>query len=194
MRFNINDYKGKYAMHCKTQEEARSFCDYMHQQGKQWCSGRSYDSDTCWDWYKENMTYSFNEGGYCDIDYYKRHKYTILEWSDFMNHTFTKADLKTGDVIRRRDGRVEIVNLELGVSIGKSCCTNLANIREDLTCVCDSEMYDIVAIRRPKIGYDCQFDAFERNRGTLVYERQEVEEMTLAQVCKALGKNIKIIP
>ena len=29
MKFNFDDYKGKYVMHCKTREEARSFCDYF---------------------------------------------------------------------------------------------------------------------------------------------------------------------
>jgi hypothetical protein len=32
MNFNIDDYKGKYVMHCKTKEEARSFCDYFHRE------------------------------------------------------------------------------------------------------------------------------------------------------------------
>ena len=27
MKFNIDDYKGEYAMHCKTEEEAKDFCN-----------------------------------------------------------------------------------------------------------------------------------------------------------------------
>jgi hypothetical protein len=53
--------------------------------------------------------------------------------------------------------------------------------------------FDIVAVRRPKYKRDCQFSAFDDDMGTLIYERQEVEEMTLEQVCKLLGKEIKII-
>jgi hypothetical protein len=29
MMFNIDDYKGKYVMHCKTEEEAEVFCRYL---------------------------------------------------------------------------------------------------------------------------------------------------------------------
>jgi hypothetical protein len=50
-----------------------------------------------------------------------------------------------------------------------------------------------MAVRRPCTKGDCCFNAFEHNYGTLVYERKEVEEMTLEEVCKALGKEIKIV-
>ena len=63
---------------------------------------------------------------------------------------------------------------------------------DDLTHVRDEE-YDIVAVRRPRYKGDCMFKAFEFELGELVYERKEVEEMTLAEVCKLLGKEIKII-
>ena len=29
MKFNIDDYKGKYVMHCKTKEEVESFRKYL---------------------------------------------------------------------------------------------------------------------------------------------------------------------
>ena len=111
-----------------------------------------------------------------------------------MNGTFTKADLKTGDIIRRRNGWVEIVNLELDMLICKSGWNNLDSVREDLTNIA-GEQFDIIAVRRPMAKNDCQFKAFEYEWGTLVYDRERdaVEEMTLEQVCKLLGKNIKII-
>ena len=43
MKFNIEDYKGKYAMHCKTEEEAKDFCAYLGGIGRKWCDGGSYD-------------------------------------------------------------------------------------------------------------------------------------------------------
>lgn len=108
--------------------------------------------------------------------------------------TFTKIDLRTGDVILRRDGSVEIFVRAVDRFIGQSSVGGsfLANIDLDLTSDIDTSR-DIMAVRRPQSDYDCQFDAFEHNRGTLVYNRDEVEELTLAEVCKLLGKNIKII-
>ncbi len=109
--------------------------------------------------------------------------------------TFTKADLKTGDVILRREGDVEIVIKELKALVRSDGEYNeFDGIKDDLTSVYGTER-DIVAVRRPRYSYECVFSAFEYKRGTLIYDREqeEVEEMTLAEVCKLLGKNIKII-
>lgn len=85
MRFNIEDYKGKYVMHCKTEEEAKTFCKYLHNIDYIWYSGDSYLSESYWDRYKESMCYNFNYGTYCDKQYYEEEGYTILEMEDFMD-------------------------------------------------------------------------------------------------------------
>ena len=192
MKFNINDYKGKYVMHCKTKDEAKNFCAYLDGVGKRWRSGERYTDDTYYDRYLEDTVYEFNTNQLDDIRCSREDGYTILEWEDFMNNTFTKANLKTGDVILRRDGTTEIYNGELGMFITKDGWNDLAHERNDLTSSISSE-FDIVAVRRPRNKFDCVFDAFVKERGELVYERKEVEEMTLAEVCKLLGKEIKII-
>lgn len=192
MKFNINDYKGKYVMHCKTEAEANDFCAYLDSIGKRWRSGSRYTDNTYYDRYLEDTAYEFNTDQFDDIHCSRKDGYTILEWEDFMNNTFTKADLKTGDVILRRDGTTEIYNGELGMFITKDGWNDLAHEHNDLTNSISSE-FDIVAVRRPRKKFDCVFDAFERELGELVYERKEVEEMTLAEVCKLLGKEIKII-
>ena len=192
MKFNINDYKGKYVMHCKTEGEAKNFCAYLDSVGRTWCSGGHYTDGNNYDRYRENTVYYFNEGTYCDISDARERNYTILEWEDFMNNTFTKADLRTGDVILRRDGTTEIYNGELGMFITKDGWNDLDHERNDLNDSISSE-FDIIAVRRPRNKFDCVFDAFVKERGELVYERKEVEEMTLAEICKLLGKEIKII-
>jgi hypothetical protein len=55
---------------------------------------------------------------------------------------------------------------------------------------------DIMEVRRARVGNHCTFNAFDKFYAAnteLVYERKEVEEMTLEEVCKALGKEIKIV-
>ena len=184
MKFNIDDYKGKYVMHCKTEEEASDFCEYMAELDYLFvCSLWCYSGD--------NVIF-FNESGWGHKKDAIRDGYTILEWSDFMNKEFTKEDLKTGDVILKRNGDVEIVIKELGVFLKQKEWNPLDYIEKDLTHSFLSEG-DIVAVRRPCYPSDCQFSAFKEERGTLVYERKEVEEMTLAEVCKLLGKEIKIV-
>ena len=190
MKFNINDYKGKYVMHCKTKGEAKNFCAYLDSVGRKWCTGDRYTDNNRYDCYRENTVYYFNKDTYCDISEARERNYTILEWKNFM--IFTKTDLQTGDVILRRDGTTEIYNGELGMFITKDGWNDLDHERNDLTDSISSE-FDIVAVRRPHNKFDCVFDAFVKERGELVYERKEVEEMTLAEVCKLLGKEIKII-
>lgn len=87
MYFDINKYEGKYVMHCKTEEEAESFCQYLHENGRKWCNGDHYTGNTRWDWYKEKTAYRFNGGCYSDLPYYISEGYTILEWSDYMEDT-----------------------------------------------------------------------------------------------------------
>lgn len=193
MKFNIDDYKGRYVMHCKTEEEAKDFLSYLDSVGREWDSGDSYLSHTNWNGYKSDTVYFFNRNTYENIQYAKTRNYTILEWSDFMNKEFTKADLKTGDVVKLRDGEVGIVNLELDMCILNGCgWLDLSRYDSELKNQ-NQVGCDIVAVRRPTVPCHCQFCAFERNFGTLVYERKEVEEMTLAEVCNLLGKEIKII-
>jgi hypothetical protein len=110
-----------------------------------------------------------------------------------MKKAFTKADLKNGDVIKRRDGTVQIVCLETGTCI----CPNggfdsVSDINNDLTYRSWSSG-DIMEVRRPRAERHCSFKAFDAKYGELVYERSEPEEMTLEEVCKALGKEIKIV-
>ncbi len=94
MNFNIEDYKGKYVMHCKTEEEAKVFCAYLDSLGRIWYTGDSYLSTSYWHTYKESMCYNFNAGTYCDKEYYKKENYTILEIEDFMeeNKNMNYAD------------------------------------------------------------------------------------------------------
>ena len=179
MKFNINDYKGKYVMHCKTVEEAKNFRDYMESIGQ--------PTLISLDRYYGKYVNFFNKGTWDTKEYAREQGYTILEWSDFMNKEFTKTDLKTGDVVMQRNGLVQIVNCEHQMFIARDGWNDMNEVNPNLTNKAYEE-FDIVAVRRPLKKSDCQFNAFDLERGTLVYERKEVEEMTLAEVCRLLGK------
>jgi hypothetical protein len=109
---------------------------------------------------------------------------------------FTKSDLKTGDVVKFREGELGIVILELDVIACKNGgWISMNSINEDLISSFYLGKYDVIAVRRPNESSACCFDAMRANapRGTLVYERKEPEEMTLAEVCRLLGKEVKIV-
>lgn len=198
-KFNLDDYQGKYAMHCKTEEEAKDFCRVLHEAGRQWHDGQSYLEEIYWDTESvftvlgllaDKRFYLFNEGRYSTRERFCQ-DYVILEWSDFMNKDFTKADLRNGDVVLRRNGDVEIHIAGRFVDKGGYAVSSIF-LNRDLSHT-DAFSRDIMAVRRPNELSDMSFDAFEKKLGRLVYERDETVEMTVEEVCKALGKNVKIV-
>jgi hypothetical protein len=193
MKFDIDKYKGRYVMLCETEEEAKDFCNFLHSIGRTWLTGKPYSEEKNYLFYQKTVYY-FNDGQHGSLYYAKKEGYTVLKWRDYMNKKFTKEDLKTGDVIKRSNGRIGIINGELEMIITESGWDDLDNIAKDLTNKYDSN-YDIVAVRRPYDKCDCVFDAFEYNFGELIYDRDrdETVEMSLEEVCAALGKNIKIV-
>lgn len=202
MKFNLNDYKGEYAMHCNTKEEAENFCRFLHQNGRRWCNGNSYLQSDNWDRFKIDTIYYFNLGTYSKAEYVN---YVILEWSDFMENEgavseFTLNDLKPGDFVKLRDGQVccvLFVHVDDSMTGGtvvledqhnnskyrKFCSSGLIDVN-------DSDK-DIMQVRRPTLSLDVCSNIFDNCKGDLIYAREE--EMTLDEVCEALGRRIKIV-
>lgn len=196
MEFDINKYKGKYVMYCKTEKEAKDFCNYLDSIGRRWSSGESYKDKTYFKTNCNGICYNFNDGVFGSYSIYLNNPdFKILNWSDFTKK-FSKKDLKSGDVIMRRNGDVEIVCVETGSLISKSGYDRLDEIEEDLTykiIYSDENSYDIVAVRRPQEPCDCVFHAFDYGLGKLVYERKDKIKMTLEEICAELGKEIEIV-
>lgn len=110
-----------------------------------------------------------------------------------VEETFSKSDLKNGDVVKHNNGEVGIVIVDVDAIIYENGSMTLGHYRNNLTCIVNSA-FDIVAVKRPSSALSCQFNAFDNALGKLIYEREKkVEEMTLAEVCGLLGKEIKII-
>lgn len=177
MKFDIYNYKGKYAIHCKTAKEAEHLLNFLKET-------RMVDPlIDIKDYYTSHLSYFYSSFGHNKAAYYfNEHRfgdlylaqatgYRIIEWSEIMNNTFKfiKADLKTGDVIKHRCGKVGILNLEIGVIIYPKGWEDFDCMDTDLR-NCNSPSYDIVAVRRPIKKSDCQFDAFERELGNPIYD------------------------
>lgn len=109
MIFNIKDYPGKVVMHCKTEKEARDFCEYLDSAGYRWCSGVRYTEKLSWRTYRERTCFSFNRGTFCDLEYFLEDGYEILEWSDFSNEFIKPAEICS---IRECDENERFLSLE----------------------------------------------------------------------------------
>lgn len=89
---------------------------------------------------------------------------------------FGKADLRSGDVVLRRNGLVEIVILEHNVLVSEDGFDRLNELSDTLEDT-SSELYpadeewDIIEVRRPVCPSDCQYSAFESKRGVVVFHR-----------------------
>ena len=123
MKFNINKYLGNYAMHCKTEEEAKIFLRYLDSVGRRWADGTSYMSMTNWNVYGPDTCYDFYDGTYCAKRYFlTRNCYTILEFSDF---EWDNKNTKRKPVIIYRNGQdVIALDKETGEKAVAKCHPN----------------------------------------------------------------------
>lgn len=133
MKFNIDDYKGKYVMHCKTEEEAKTFCKYLHNIGHMWSSGDSYLSENYWSFYKASTCYNFNTDGYGNKQYYEEEGYTILEMEDFMDKEEDEPNCSNKNGIDHTEDVFKLLGLSPDeiFKVG-SPCNNDYKITQDL--------------------------------------------------------------
>lgn len=101
---------------------------------------------------------------------------------------FSKEDLKDGDIVTLRNGdRLVLVNkiFKDTTNENNNYLGNLDDLNEDLTYewLEKNEDYDIIKVERP-IGY---ITVYERR------EKQEVKEMTVEEISKKLGYEVKIV-
>ena len=192
--FDWESFKeGKIVVHCKTKKEAEDFCLQMNEQGMEWASGNSYLSYTHYGEYRDKTCYS-GDGGYQSYDYFEKCKYNILEWGDYMQKEFTKADLKDGMVVEQRDGNMYLVLA--GTAVRKEGQNNISGFTDDLKW----EGYaggDIIKIYRiiPESLGSIE-EALIKNNLELIWERKEPKKMTVEEMRQKLeeltGEEIEV--
>lgn len=193
-QFNWEEFKdmdNNIAVHCKTEEEAINLCNQMNKHGMKWIDGLSYLTSTQYASYKEQTCYT-GYGAYASFDYYKGKNYTILEWSDYMQREFTKADLKNGMVIEYSNGKRRLVlNNYL---IGKDGYYELSQYRENMK---DKEDSDRDIMRVFTISIVTTLDRiFHIENLNLIWERKETKKMTVEEMKNKLeeltGEKIEV--
>lgn len=193
-KFNWDEFKNKdnkIAVNCKTEEEAKDFCRQMHEHGMEWCTGKSYMEKTNYEEHKGETCYTgfgtFSSYWYCNSEGYE-----ILEWSDYMNKEFTKADLRDGMVVKYRNGDKRMVINE--AMIGVEGYSNKHNFREDLTHKIYEEL-DIVSVYEVE-EYGKFANMLSDNNLILIWERKEPKKMTVEEMKQKLeeltGEEIEV--
>lgn len=193
MRFNWDEFKNKdnkIAVHCKTEEEAIDFCKRMHEQGMEWCSGESYLKETNYRFCEEEICYI--RGEFSPYQYYKSKGYKILEWGDYMQKEFKKADLKSGMVVEYRDGdrRLVIDKYLSGKDYHYELSAYNENLKNEYPKLTIMKVFKIC--RRAILG-----DILDDDNLELIWERKEPKKMTNEEMRKKLeeltGEEIEIV-
>ena len=189
--FDWESFKeGKIVVHCKTKKEAEDLCLQMHEHGMTWESGNSYLSYTYYEVHKNKTCYSI--GGYQSCDYFRKYRCNILEWSDYMQKEFTKADLKDGMVVKHRNGDKRMVISE--ALIGEDGYADRNCFREDLThrYFKDLDIVGVYAIQE----YNNFADMLSDYNLELIWERKEPKKMTVEEMRQKLedltGEEIEV--
>ena len=109
--FNWDEFKNrenKIAVHCKTEEEAKDFCKQMYEHGMKWRDGENLLENTVWHIHGEKTCYAYGVS-FVPYGWTMKREYRILEWSDYMQKEFTRADLKDGMAVKYRNGDKRMV-------------------------------------------------------------------------------------
>lgn len=182
-KFNWDEFKdadNKIAVHCKTEEEAKDFCKRMHEHGMKWRDGESYLECTEYGKHLSETCYT-GYGEFTSYDFYKEREYKILEWSDYMDKEFTKADLEDGKAVRK--GR----------------CNRIDGYTDDLKWEGRTGYTggDIVKVYRitPESLRRIE-DVFIKSNLELIWERKEPKKMTVEEMRQKLeeltGEKIEV--
>lgn len=196
-KFNWNEFKNKdnkIAVNCKTKEEAKDFCRQMHGQGMKWRNGESYLKNTNYGMCNEGTCY-YGDGEWSSLDIAEKYNYKILEWSDYMQKEFTKADLEDGMVVEYRSksyGRRLVIGDML---IGAEGSHRLIYYNEDLIDTTGDKDFDIMRIY--KIQHVSRFNEILRYSNLeLIWERKERKKMTVEEMRQKLeeltGEEIEV--
>lgn len=197
-KFNWDEFKNKdnkIAMHCKTEAKAKDFCKIMHEHGMEWRDGESYLEYTGYERYLSKTCYS-GDRWFADYDFCESEGYKILEWSDYMNKEFTKADLRDGMVVEYRSksyGRRLVIGDML---IGAEGSHRLIYYNEDLIDTTGDKDFDIMRIY--KIQHVSRFnEILLYSNLELIWERKDPKKMTVEEMQKKLeeltGEEIEVM-
>ena len=198
-KFNWNEFKNKYnkiAVYCKTEEEAKDFCKQMHEHRMKWCNGKSYLKNT--NYMRNEGTCYYGSGEYSTRDFAEKYNYKILEWSDYMDKEFTKADLEDGMVVEQKNGNMYLVLA--GKAVRKGRCNRIDGYTDDLkwegcTGYTGGDIVKVYRITPESLG--CIEDVFIKSNLELIWERKEPKKMTVKEMKQKLeeltGEEIEVM-
>lgn len=104
---------------------------------------------------------------------------------------FTKDDLKEFDIVEFRNGRQALITMDIAMGCLEADGFSLKTWNDDLKDNTGADIYDIMKVYRPTDNIPT--DKSKWKDLPVVYERMEVKEMTVEEISKALGYEVKVV-
>lgn len=104
---------------------------------------------------------------------------------------FTKADLKEFDIVEFRNGRQALITMNIAMGVLEADGFSFRTWNDDLKDNTGADIYDIMKVYRPTDNIPT--DKSKWKDMPVVYERTEVKEMTVEEISKALGYEVKVV-
>jgi hypothetical protein len=189
---------GELYVDLNSKEEINDFLNQCADRGLRWASGDKANEGATVRYSQGRMIVVYQECSYSSdgralffVASEPLNK-KIIKWSDYMKYkNFTKANLESGMVVECRNGKRFLVLRDklLNGTRWRAIENYTSELKE---CVNGTYPYDIMKVY-DTIGVTSLAGVFVDDNLILIWERKEVEEMTLEEVCRLLGKEIKIV-
>jgi hypothetical protein len=166
MKIDWSKINDNTVVNCKTKEESITLLKEFEKHGGEMCDG-----ETMFEHYLEDTCYEFEKDGgwsYCDKDFYIKHNYNIIEFSDL--------------VVNKKSKVSELLNLENGQVY------NILNYGSN-PCEVD-ENYSLINSEGFNVSGKWLIKIIEDNSLLIPVERKQ---MTLREIEEELGYYIEII-
>lgn len=203
-KFDLRLYRTEgIAMHCKTEAQAKIFCNYLDSQGLTWINSERYTEDNCFNIYGDKTLYYFNEGTLDKLTEKVEEDTYVLEFDDFdwsdQRNSFIKEELKNGDIVETKNKLLYLVLN--GFLIGDYDYLNLGLYNDNLIFTVPEENpnYDIEKIYKARIDKKSfnitkLLDINNTSNYQLVWERSKPPvDLTKSQIEELLGYSINIV-
>ena len=191
--YKFEDFlKGDFGIHCSDITELVVLFNKLDKLGIKWKSGQRLYDNIYWDSLNnlciENNRLCYTRRDDC-IKFYK---------VDFggNNMQFTKNNLEVGQfVILRDECRFLVLKTEGGqyyLSNTESYFVNLDNFNDDLTNKTCTDS-DVMKVCVPSLPDNLCGMLTGFTLGKIIWEREEVRELTVAQISERLGYKVKVV-
>ena len=211
--FELENYTDKnYVMICSNDEQSEVFAKFLDKNGKKWRDGHTYTTYQCWRSNNNSGTcFIFNLGMQCDLDWCA---------SDYQKLYFENYVFKTGEKTMKKDLRklikpgymledmegtrylaTEYLDAfgvtQIGLVEGDKSFDHLyiydADLRYKGASVTDYDIVKIWGLSKTPGFIDDIFTFVDEQHRDVIWERDPVKEMTVAEIEKELGYSIKVV-